>query len=182
MTARASPRLRPDDWLAAGLSALAEGGPGALAAEPLARRLGATKGSFYWHFDDLPAFHAAVLARWTDDLRAQVSGVLAETDGTVAQLRRLAQHLARRTEAADLDRAVRAWAVSHPGAAAAVARTDAECAAHLRGLLADLGIGNPEMTRLIQATGVGMAAMADIAPGDAARAMGSLVDLVLALR
>ncbi|MEH6751885.1 MAG: TetR family transcriptional regulator, partial [Paracoccaceae bacterium] len=36
----------------AGLAALAEAGPVALKAEPMARRLGTTKGSFYWHFAD----------------------------------------------------------------------------------------------------------------------------------
>ena len=41
-----------DDWVEAARSAMVEGGIDAVAVEPLARRLGVTKGSFYWHFKD----------------------------------------------------------------------------------------------------------------------------------
>ena len=64
MIARRRPRLTRDDWLLTGLTALCEGGPGTLGAEPLARRVGATKGSFYWHFKDVPDFHGQLLGRW----------------------------------------------------------------------------------------------------------------------
>src|SRR5437016_3886063 len=37
------------DWIGAALDALARDGLRAVAVEPLAERLGATKGSFYWH-------------------------------------------------------------------------------------------------------------------------------------
>ena len=57
-------RLSPDKWLTAGFEALVASGPSALAAEPLARALGTTKGSFYWHFKDVPAFQDALLAAW----------------------------------------------------------------------------------------------------------------------
>lgn len=43
-------RLSADDWAQAALDLIAEQGVGAVAVEPLARRLGVTKGSFYWHF------------------------------------------------------------------------------------------------------------------------------------
>lgn len=182
MTARTSSRLRSADWLSAGLAALAQGGPGALAAEPLARRLGTTKGSFYWHFTDLPAYQAALLEEWEQEARARPLAAIADTEGSVARLRALAQHLACPSEAGAADRAIRAWALSHPDAAAAVARIDAACAMLLRDHLAELGIANPEIARLVQATGIGMAAMEAASPDEAARAMGSLVDLILALR
>lgn len=58
------PRLSPDDWAQAALDALEEGGIAAVAVEPLAKRLGATKGSFYWHFANRGALVEAALARW----------------------------------------------------------------------------------------------------------------------
>jgi AcrR family transcriptional regulator len=59
-----SRRLSADDWAAAALDALAEGGLPAVAVEPIALRLGATKGSFYWHFRNRRALVEAALARW----------------------------------------------------------------------------------------------------------------------
>ncbi|MGH3388225.1 MAG: TetR family transcriptional regulator, partial [Actinomadura sp.] len=41
-------RLSRADWANAALEAIAEGGLAAVAIEPLATRLGTTKGSFYW--------------------------------------------------------------------------------------------------------------------------------------
>ena len=43
-------RLSAEDWAQAALDLIAEQGVAAVAVEPLARRLGVTKGSFYWHF------------------------------------------------------------------------------------------------------------------------------------
>src|SRR3546814_8458026 len=49
-TARGTGRLSAEDWAQAALDLIAEQGVSAVAVEPLARRLGVTKGSFYWHF------------------------------------------------------------------------------------------------------------------------------------
>jgi AcrR family transcriptional regulator len=57
-------RLSPVDWEQAALEAIAEQGIGAAAVEPLARRLGVTKGSFYWHFPTREALLKAALERW----------------------------------------------------------------------------------------------------------------------
>jgi AcrR family transcriptional regulator len=69
-------RLSADDWTSAALAALVEGGVAAVAVEPLAMRLGATKGSFYWHFRNRDALLAATLERWerleTDDVITRV--------------------------------------------------------------------------------------------------------------
>lgn len=60
------PRLTAADWVDAALVSLAEGGLPAVAVEPLAVRLGATKGSFYWHFANRDALIVAALARWEE--------------------------------------------------------------------------------------------------------------------
>lgn len=57
-------RLSSVDWEQAALEAIAEQGIGAAAVEPLARRLGVTKGSFYWHFPTREALLKAALERW----------------------------------------------------------------------------------------------------------------------
>jgi AcrR family transcriptional regulator len=57
-------RLSAADWEEAALATLADSGLGAVAVESLARRLGVTKGSFYWHFATREALIKAALERW----------------------------------------------------------------------------------------------------------------------
>ena len=57
-------RLTASDWTAAALDALGRGGLAAVAVEPIAARLGTTKGSFYWHFRNRDALVEAALLRW----------------------------------------------------------------------------------------------------------------------
>ena len=56
--------LTPDDWAKAALRAIARGGIDAVAVETVAAELGATKGSFYWHFSDRDALIQAALDKW----------------------------------------------------------------------------------------------------------------------
>lgn len=63
-TTPAPARLSAADWELAALEALAESGLASIAIEALARRLGVTKGSFYWHFANRQALLAAALQRW----------------------------------------------------------------------------------------------------------------------
>ena len=56
--------LSASDWEQAALELIAEKGVSALAVEPLARRLGITKGSFYWHFASRDELLEQALKRW----------------------------------------------------------------------------------------------------------------------
>ena len=56
--------LTPDDWARTALGAIARGGVDAVAVESVAAELGATKGSFYWHFKNRDALIQAALDRW----------------------------------------------------------------------------------------------------------------------
>jgi len=56
--------LSASDWELAALDLIAEKGVAALAVEPLARRLGITKGSFYWHFASRDELLEHALKRW----------------------------------------------------------------------------------------------------------------------
>jgi AcrR family transcriptional regulator len=69
--------LTADDWAVTALEAIAESGLRGVAVEPLARRLGVTKGSFYWHFANRKALLQAALALWerreTDEVLARAA-------------------------------------------------------------------------------------------------------------
>ena len=176
-------RLTKDAWIATGFEALTEDGPDALKAETLASRIGATKGSFYWHFADVPAFHAAIVSAWAARASAELEQVLDSDTGTVERLRQLAEDIAGPQQGtARTELAMRAWARGHTGASKVVARVDDARLALFRALLSEAGISNPEIARIIYAAGLGMAGLQNGTPEEGRRAMGSLVDLVLALR
>lgn len=71
------------------MTALAEGGVTAVAIEPLATRLGATKGSAYWHFPTREALLRATLERWEAEHTERIIALVAAQDGPAARLRRL---------------------------------------------------------------------------------------------
>jgi AcrR family transcriptional regulator len=57
-------RASKASWTAAALVALSRGGVEAVSVEPLAKVMGVTKGSFYWHFENRDALLAAALSLW----------------------------------------------------------------------------------------------------------------------
>jgi len=71
-------RLTAEDWAHAALAAMGEQGLAGIAVEPLAARLGTTKGSFYWHFANRDALVEAALALWE---RAHTEAVIEAVDG-----------------------------------------------------------------------------------------------------
>ena len=81
-------RLNADDWARAALEALAEGGLAAVAVEPVAVRLGVSKGSFYWHFQNRRALVEAALRRWEAATEQIIAG-LHEVRDPVARMRTL---------------------------------------------------------------------------------------------
>jgi AcrR family transcriptional regulator len=83
--------LSRDDWTKAALDALASDGLAGVAVEPLARRLGATKGSFYWHFRDRSELIAATLQRWERRDTTEVITALEQIADPRARLRELAR-------------------------------------------------------------------------------------------
>jgi len=115
-------QLSARDWLDAGLKALAADGFTALKAEPLARALKVSRGSFYWHFTDLNAYHGAILVHWRE---VAAERIIADLETVPAGENPLRQ-LLRRTFSGRLalEKAVRSWATSDAQARAAVQAID----------------------------------------------------------
>lgn len=87
-------RLSAEDWAQAALDLIAEQGVAAVAVEPLARRLGVTKGSFYWHFPSRDALLQAALERWESFEQEAVFGSLEAIPDPRERLRDLFQLVA----------------------------------------------------------------------------------------
>ena len=133
-----SDQLSAKDWVDQGLKALASRGFTALKAEPLAKALHVSRGSFYWHFADIAAFHAAILARWhevaAEQIIANVEAASKDEDPLALLLRRVFG------ERLMLERAVRTWASVDPAARAAVQAIDRRRLNYVEGLLAQSGL------------------------------------------
>ena len=142
MTAKGSTqRIGRIDWIKAGLAVLGQEGIGEVRVEPLAARLGVTKGSFYWHFADRAALHAAMLEQWqlaaTRDIIRQVEDKASDAH---TRLVRLLDVTTASPAGARLEIAIRAWAVQDATVAAAVATADRERIGYVVGLLMELGL------------------------------------------
>lgn len=69
------PTRTVEDWEEAALDIIATRGIGALSIPDLARTLGVTKGSFYWHFATLADLIAASVSRWEQSDRIALDEV-----------------------------------------------------------------------------------------------------------
>lgn len=117
---------------------MSERGLAAVAVEPLARRLGATKGSFYWHFSNRDALVEAALLRWEQqDTEDVITRVEAEPD-PLAQLRLLWSTAVRLAQQDLVDAAVLA-AAAHPLVAPVLERVTRRRIGYLAHLFAQLG-------------------------------------------
>jgi len=131
-------RLTAQDWIDFGLTTLAHRGFDALKAEVLARRLGVSRGSFYWHFADLGAFHASVIEHWK---QVATEAIIADIERYESHEERLNAllHLAFGRGAA-LEIRMRAWAESNAAAARALYDIDRRRRGYIERLLLEAGI------------------------------------------
>lgn len=133
-------RLGPEDWCRAALIAFGEEGEGGFAVERLARRLGVTKGSFYWHFDSRTELVQRALAMWRDVGTREVIAALAAEPDAAARLRALFALSLRDAGEARAEAALQAAAGrGHPVIGPVVAQVNAERVDYLRTLYASLG-------------------------------------------
>ena len=167
-TASGTARLNVDDWVTAALELLAEGGVAAVKIDKLCARLGVTKGSFYWHFDDFESFLSAVAERWGED-RDAIRGEFAKLADLPPRERISAMiELLFDPREWPLDRAVREWARTDMKVRDRVARSDRWVAVQVRKALLEMGFPKDEAE--IRAMGLFYAGVGLIhAPSDSPR-------------
>jgi AcrR family transcriptional regulator len=131
-------RLSKLDWLDHGLRVLARSGPDGLKAEPLAKSLNVSRGSFYWHFKDIEAFHRDLLARWQERATADIIALAEQEASPGARLRVLMR--IGMTGDNVLERGMRSWAAQTSAASDAVASVDKARIQYLSRLLRLAGV------------------------------------------
>lgn len=136
--------LTRHDWLVAAVAALAEGGIEAVKVERLAKTLGVSKGSFYWHFKDRPHLLAAILDFWAADFTQQLIDNAAGLETPKERLRHLAREALSETafgiDSARAEAAMQAWAATDPHAATRLRAVDAARVGHLEKELLNTGL------------------------------------------
>ena len=138
------PRLTARDWADAALTAVREGGGlAAVAVEPLATRLGTTKGSFYWHFTNREALIEAALARWVESNTDEIIAAVEAEPDPERRLRALFQRVTKPGAADPLELSLLA-STDHPQVAAALRQVTERRIDYLTGLFNDLGFADGE--------------------------------------
>jgi len=140
-------RLTREDWVSAALVAIASGGLAAVGVEPLATRLGATKGSFYWHFKNRDALLKAAIERWEKETTTDViAEITAAPDTAADQFRRLVIRVIERAEQDQVGPALLASA-GHPAVAPTLERVTAARLGVIAALFRRLGFSAAQAHR-----------------------------------
>ncbi|GIG41549.1 TetR/AcrR family transcriptional regulator [Cellulomonas phragmiteti] len=138
-TSARAPRVTREQWVDAATATFRTEGLTGVRVEAVARALGVTKGSFYWHFADRRALVNAVVERWEAE---QTEDVIARTAGGGEPRDRLAAlfaEVAARTAGRGGERRLYLEAAAE-GVQDAVRRVTARRVEHVTALLVELGL------------------------------------------
>ncbi|NVN49775.1 TetR/AcrR family transcriptional regulator [Mycolicibacterium hippocampi] len=131
----AATRTTRDDWIDAGLSALADGGPDAVRVDVLAQTLGVTRGGFYHQFSSRPAFLDALLDAWESRSTEEVRERVEREGGDPRRKATRAGMLTFSDALLPIDLAVRDWARRDDAVAVRLRRVDNHRMDYLRELI-----------------------------------------------
>lgn len=170
-------RQTVDSWIRAGFRALSVGGVQAIKAERLARDLGVSKGSFYWHFKDVPTLARAMIAHWEESATHGIIAAGVEIGGGPrAQLEMLVEVLASDKShpygGPAAEPAIRQWGRQEAWVAHAVTQVDAARLGYVEGLMDAAGVDQPAVAaRLFYGAGIGLDQFGDGVRPDDLRAL-----------
>ena len=116
-------RQSKKSWLDAALKALASGGIDQVRVESLAKKLGVTKGSFYWHFKDREQFLDELLNFWAEESTQVVIANPNYPTDSKARVRAVAADIVRH-DLGKLDPHIRSWTQYDKRRARVVAKID----------------------------------------------------------
>lgn len=181
-------KLSQIDWIQAAFRALTRGGPQAIRAETIARHLKVSKGSFYWHFRDVPSFKTAMITHWQ---QAATAAVITELeDGNTPAVRRLQRLFEFATSDQDTayggplaEAAIRDWARYDRIVAQVITNIDQQRVDYVAGLFIELEFA-PETARshanLLYGALIGLVQLPQLKDMNARTQMLDLLDRLLA--
>ena len=127
------------EWLENALNAVSRTGGAKLRIDSLVKKVGVTKGSFYWHFKNRDDFVRSLIDYWHARYTLTVSDYLDDFEGSAEDKLRKLMEMVFVEQLTRHDLAVRSWAIAEPKLQRLVKRTDDYRLNYLRRLF--LGIG-----------------------------------------
>ncbi len=146
MVANKFPRLTRFRWLDGALDVLARHGSAPLSIRRLASELRVTKGSFYWHFEDLADFQLALVEHWHDTHTLQVARAVDEVPGGPTEQLKQLMKIVILDGHARYDSVVTALAIQNPDLTPKIQATHEFRMSYVRNLLSALGYRGKELS------------------------------------
>jgi AcrR family transcriptional regulator len=130
--------LTRQDWIEQGMAVLANSGVEAVRVEPLAKRMGVTKGSFYWHFKNREDLLEAILQNW---IASQTNSIIEHVDKIDGDATTKLSYLFELAidDDGQAENAIRAWSANDAKIADALAQVDRRRLDYTRDLFIDVG-------------------------------------------
>jgi AcrR family transcriptional regulator len=140
-TALKTSPLQPDDWLRAAFARLSSEGIESVRVELLARDLGVSKGSFYWHFQDREELLGRMFDRWEKEEVDWLDETVI-TPKAAARWARFVHHCTE-PQLARLESAMRTWSRRDERIAARITAIEKKRTAHISSVLRAIGFAAP---------------------------------------
>lgn len=130
--------LTRQDWIDRGLKTLAEKGVESVRVEPLAKLMGVTKGSFYWHFKNREDLLEAILQEW---VKLQTNSIIerVEAKGGEAITKLLYLFELAVQDDGQVENAIRAWAKNDSQITAVLSEVDRHRLDYTKDLFLQIG-------------------------------------------
>ena len=135
--------LSAGDWEQQALILIAQKGIRAVAVESLARHMGVTKGSFYWHFPNRDALLEQSLLRWEKHDAHNLQVALGEIDDPRERLRSFFRRSGREQLTHDVYRSL-CTAADHPHVEPVLERVAARRMKHIQNAFVEIGFEDSE--------------------------------------
>ncbi len=142
--------LQPSDWVRAGMKILAQSGVDMVLIPPLAKELGVTKGSFYWHFASRDELLMKLIEEWRQHATLRVIEIVERAGVSAQEKIRLIAFIGTNSPIDEfggaVELAVRNWARVNPTVRKVVADVDRQRLNYLTQLYRELGsTADPEL-------------------------------------
>ena len=139
-------RLSQRDWLKLAMEALSARGDSEIRIDRLCKKLGVTKGSFYFHFEDRADFVAKLVNYWLDEINQSVIPEMEKFADQTPEARLLElMKLLHRKQQGRYDVPFRAWAAHDDTVARGVAKADRLRFDFIQRIFHDMGFRGAEL-------------------------------------